>query len=322
MPVVRTSFFGYPRPGELRSFIVELYRPIWVGSGVVWDAAGHVVTNYRCISKLDKDSDELRVVLSGSNGVPLATYPARLLATDTLTDLAVLVVEAGDPEMGAAAALQPARMGTSADLVVGQSVFAIGSPAGLPRSLTAGIVSGVGRSIPSPVGTLIYGAIQTDASITVSSSGGPLLDSSGRVVGINSAAYTRTGSVLPGLLFIPAWQGTQLQLNGVEDVRLMAQLSPVSPDGPIQLSMDCLHGKVVWRVDPLRGTLTFQGLVLQHLPMGRASNMPWGSIGWGIWAVSAERCNASLQSVIVTKCTMVLPRGVISYWRYWSQQYN
>ncbi|GFH10120.1 hypothetical protein HaLaN_05378, partial [Haematococcus lacustris] len=69
----------------------------------------------------------------------------------------------------------------------------------------------------------------------------------------------------------------------------MAQLSPVSPDGPIQLSMDCLHGKVVWRVDPLRGTLTFQGLVLQDLPMGRASNMPWGSIGWGIWAVSAER---------------------------------
>ncbi|KAL6752546.1 trypsin-like cysteine/serine peptidase domain-containing protein [Haematococcus lacustris] len=158
-----------------------------VGSGVVWDAAGHVVTNYRCISKLDKDSDELRVVLSGSNGVPLATYPARLLATDTLTDLAVLVVEA-------AAALQPARMGTSADLVVGQSVFAIGSPAGLPRSLTAGVVSGVGRSIPSPVGTLIYGAIQTDASITVSSSGGPLLDSSARVVGINSAAYTGTGS--------------------------------------------------------------------------------------------------------------------------------
>ncbi|KAL6752545.1 hypothetical protein V8C86DRAFT_584576 [Haematococcus lacustris] len=167
--------------------------------------------------------------------------------------------------------------------------------------------------------------------------------------------------VLPGLLFIPAWQGTQLQLNGVEfscsseaavdssdtnsqgtglaqcavqhvtqwaqlaaatvslqpvavrviivldaslaipssaadtvlqiyrDVRLMAQLSPVSPDGLIQLSMDCLHGKVVWRVDPLRGTLTFQGLVLQDLPMGRASNMPWGSIGWGIWAVSAER---------------------------------
>lgn len=165
-----------------------------VGSGVVWDAAGHVVTNYRCISKLDKDSDELRVVLSGSNGVPLATYPARLLATDTLTDLAVLVVEAGDPGLGAAAALQPARMGTSADLVVGQSVFAIGSPAGLPRSLTAGVVSGVGRSIPSPVGTLIYGAIQTDASITVSSSGGPLLDSSARVVGINSAAYTRTGS--------------------------------------------------------------------------------------------------------------------------------
>ncbi|KAJ9505950.1 hypothetical protein QJQ45_002740 [Haematococcus lacustris] len=200
--------------------------------------------------------------------------------------------------------------------------------------------------------------------------------------------------VLPGLLFIPAWQGTQLQLNGVEfscsseaavdssdtnsqgtglaqcavqhvtqwaqlaaatvslqavavrvivvldaslaipssaadtvlqiyrDVRLMAQLSPVSPDGPIQLSMDCLHGKVVWRVDPLRGTLTFQGLVLQDLPMGRASNMPWGSIGWGIWAVSAERCNASLQSVRVINSTLIMPRTTLDYVVHWFQQYG
>ncbi|GFH20200.1 hypothetical protein HaLaN_17282, partial [Haematococcus lacustris] len=80
--------------------------------------------------------------------------------------------------------------------------------------------------------------------------------------------------------------------------------------------------QVVWRVDPLRGTLTFQGLVLQDLPMGRASNMPWGSIGWGIWAVSAERCNASLQSVRVINSTLIMPRTTLDYVVHWFQQYG
>ncbi|KAJ9515113.1 hypothetical protein QJQ45_028913, partial [Haematococcus lacustris] len=106
----------------------------------------------------------------------------------------------------------------------------------------------------------------------------------------NLTSHAGACSTLTGLLSVRPTPAASCLLwpGSCRDVRLMAQLSPVSPDGPIQLSMDCLHGKVVWRVDPLRGTLTFQGLVLQHLPMGRASNMPWGSIGWGIWAVSAE----------------------------------
>ncbi|GFH13186.1 hypothetical protein HaLaN_09018 [Haematococcus lacustris] len=135
------------------------------------------------------------------------------------------------------------------------------------------------------------------------------------------AVAVRVIIVLDASLAIPS-SAADTVLQIYRDVRLMAQLSPVSPDGPIQLSMDCLHGKVVWRVDPLRGTLTFQGLVLQHLPMGRASNMPWGSIGWGIWAVSAERCNASLQSVRVINSTIIMPRTTLDYVVHWFQQYG
>eukprot|EP00775_Hariotina_reticulata_P008857 gene8857-9036_t len=128
-----------------------------VGTGVVWDKYGHVVTNYHVVSKyvLDKSGQQIDA-------------PPSLL--------------------------NPIRVGTSGDLKVGQSVYAVGNPRGFTKTLTAGIVSGLNRTIPAPTGTRIYGAIQTDASVNAGNSGGPLLDSFGRLVGINTASFTRTSS--------------------------------------------------------------------------------------------------------------------------------
>ncbi|CAI7859024.1 unnamed protein product, partial [Closterium sp. NIES-53] len=94
----------------------------------------------------------------------------------------------------AAPTLYPIPVGSSSDLRVGQSCFAIGNPYGLQHTLTAGVISGLGREIPAPTGAAIRGAIQTDAAINAGNSGGPLLDSFGRIIGVNTATFTRSGS--------------------------------------------------------------------------------------------------------------------------------
>jgi S1-C subfamily serine protease len=90
--------------------------------------------------------------------------------------------------------LQPIPLGTSVDLQVGQKVFAIGSPFGLDQTLTTGVISGLGREIPSRPGRTIDGVIQTDAAINPGNSGGPLLDSAGRLIGVNTAIYSPSGT--------------------------------------------------------------------------------------------------------------------------------
>jgi len=160
-----------------------------VGTGVVWDSYGHIVTNYHCISRLDKSTDVTKILVTDASGRE-QLLPSQLVAMDTMNDLAVLQVVGDD----AVKALQPAKFGSSVDIRVGQSVFAIGSPYGLSKTLSAGVVSGLNRAIPSPVGTRIYGAIQTDAQVNAGNSGGPLLDSSGAVIGINTATFTRSGT--------------------------------------------------------------------------------------------------------------------------------
>ena len=103
-------------------------------------------------------------------------------------DLAVLRIDAP------ADRLQPLLVGTSADLEVGQKVFAIGNPFGLDQTLTTGVISGLGRQIPSRTGRTIDGVIQTDAAINPGNSGGPLLDSRGRLIGVNTAIYSPSGT--------------------------------------------------------------------------------------------------------------------------------
>ena len=137
-----------------------------------------------------------KVLLTDPEGRRAArSFSVRLAGSDAMHDLAVLEIlpsleddddggSNGSPDgaSGGLPNLNTISLGKSSDLRVGQSVFAIGNTFGLTKTLSAGIVSGLNRSIPSPVGTRIYGAVQTDASISAGNSGGPLLDSSGRMV--------------------------------------------------------------------------------------------------------------------------------------------
>lgn len=160
------------------------------GSGFVWDKAGHIVTNYHVVAKLATDRSGLhrcKVYFEDFKGNTFAKE-GKIIGFDPAYDLAVLKVDVeGDK-------LRPALIGTSHDLRVGQSCFAIGNPYGYEHTLTTGVVSGLGREIPSPNGRPIRGAIQTDAAINAGNSGGPLIDSYGHVIGVNTATFTRKGT--------------------------------------------------------------------------------------------------------------------------------
>lgn len=161
-----------------------------IGSGFIWDKFGHIVTNYHVVAKLAMDSSgwqKVQVSVLGGDG-KITVHDASLIGIDSSHDLAVLKIDAPEDR------LTPIPVGTSEDIRVGQNCFAIGNPYGFEHTLTTGVVSGLGREIPSPAGLPIPGAIQTDAAINAGNSGGPLLDSFGRIIGVNTATFTRAGS--------------------------------------------------------------------------------------------------------------------------------
>jgi S1-C subfamily serine protease len=153
--------------------------PEGTGSGFVWDQQGHIVTNYHVI----QNADAARVTLWDHS-----TWKATLVGGYPDKDMAVLHIDAPAHE------LHPIPIGTSADLQVGQKVYAIGNPFGLDQTLTDGIVSALGREINSVTKRSISNVIQTNAAINPGNSGGPLLDSAGRLVGMNTAIYSPSGS--------------------------------------------------------------------------------------------------------------------------------
>lgn len=162
------------------------------GSGFIWDKFGHIVTNYHVIAKLATDQSGLqrcKVFLVDATGNSFVRE-GKIVGFDPANDLAVLKVDIDGHQV------KPVVLGTSRDLRVGQSCFAIGNPFGYENTLTTGVVSGLGREIPSPNGRAIRGAIQTDAAINSGNSGGPLIDSFGHVVGVNTATFTRIGTGL------------------------------------------------------------------------------------------------------------------------------
>jgi len=152
--------------------------PAGTGSGFVWDDRGHVVTNFHVV----QDSDSQKVTLGDTQ------YDAKTVGFARDQDVAVLRIEAPPGR------LVPIRVGTSADLQVGQKVYAIGNPFGLDYTLTNGIVSALGRTIQGVSGATIFDVIQTDAAINPGNSGGPLLDSGGRLIGMNTAIYSPSGA--------------------------------------------------------------------------------------------------------------------------------
>lgn len=153
--------------------------PQGTGSGFIWDAEGHVVTNYHVIH----GASAAKVFLWDHSD-----YDARLVGVYPDKDLAVLLIDAPKTK------LRPIPVGSSHDLQVGQKAFAIGNPFGLDQTLTMGIVSALGREIKSVTRHTIKNVIQTDAAINPGNSGGPLLDSAGRLIGVNTAIYSPSGA--------------------------------------------------------------------------------------------------------------------------------
>ncbi len=153
------------------------------GTGFVWDAAGHIVTNNHVVQAAAQSGGTIAVRLSSGEVVP-----ARLVGTSPAYDLAVL-------QLGRVSRMPPPlAIGTSADLKVGQSTFAIGNPFGLDHTLTTGVISALQRRLPTGEGRELSGVIQTDAAINPGNSGGPLLDSAGRLIGVNTAIFSPSGA--------------------------------------------------------------------------------------------------------------------------------
>jgi len=159
--------------------------PAGSGSGFVWDTKGHVVTNYHVIQQAQKAQV---AGIGEGDSASISSYDAVLVGAEPEKDIAVLKVNAP------AKVLKPIVVGSSSDLLVGQSVFAIGNPFGLDHTLTQGLVSAVGREVQGVAGRPIKGCIQTDAAINPGNSGGPLLDAKGRLIGVNTAIYSPSGA--------------------------------------------------------------------------------------------------------------------------------
>ena len=149
------------------------------GSGFVWNKQGHIVTNFHVVY----GASSIKVTLADRS-----EYKAALIGADPDHDLAVLQIQAPDD------VLSPVTVGTSHDLRVGQKVLAIGNPFGLDHTLTTGVVSALGRTIKSLSNRTIEGVIQTDAAINPGNSGGPLLDGTGRLIGVNTQIVSPSGA--------------------------------------------------------------------------------------------------------------------------------
>jgi S1-C subfamily serine protease len=185
--------FGFPLPQE---------RQTAQGSGFVMDESGYIVTNYHVVA----DATDIEVSFSNKESME-----ARVVGTDEATDVALLKVDAD------ARALTPLELGDSEQVQVGDSVVAIGNPFGLERSVTAGIVSALQRTIESPTDSPIERVIQTDAAVNRGNSGGPLLNAAGHVIGVNSKIATGSDTEVGNVGI-----GFAVPINTVRDV--VAQL--------------------------------------------------------------------------------------------------
>ena len=209
-----------------------------LGSGVIVDPRGYIVTNNHVVDKADR----IRVNLMGDPET--VTYPATVVGVDAETDLAVIKIDAKKP-------LPAARLGNSDAMNVGDWVLAIGSPFGLNETVTAGIVSAIGRNIVP--GRQFESFIQTDAAINPGNSGGPLVNMNGEIIGINTAIYTSGGG----------YQGVGFAMPSNTVVNVYNQL--ISPDhkvmrGSIGVQFNAVPNPAVARVYGVNSGVTIASI--------------------------------------------------------------
>jgi putative serine protease PepD len=209
-------------------------------SGFVIDPRGYVLTNFHVV----QEAQTIEVTLGDQS-----RYPAKFIGGDPRNDIALIKI---DPR---ARKLTPLALGDSRALQVGQRVLAIGNPFGFQSTLTTGVVSALGRTVQTSSQTFIDEAIQTDAAINRGNSGGPLLNSRGEVIGMNTAIFTPTGTTA-GLGF--AIPSNTLKLiaqdlistGRVHRAFLGVEVRPLSPGLAEALSLPVEEGLLIERTTP------------------------------------------------------------------------
>ena len=219
-------FLGFFGPQE--------YQTQALGSGFVWSSDGIIVTNAHVIEGAS------RITVNLSDGTQL---PAQVIGVDADSDLAVLRVKTRN--------LVASPVGTSSDLLIGEPVIAVGNPFGLSGSVTTGVVSALGRSVPSKEqGRTYTDFIQTDASINPGNSGGPLLNIEGKVIGINTAIFANA----QGIGFaIPVDRARKvitdlLRFGAVHQSWVGAATSTLTPEEARRLGIQTSRGALVTRI--------------------------------------------------------------------------
>jgi S1-C subfamily serine protease len=199
------------------------------GSGSIVSPDGYILTNFHVL----ESAQGIRVTLSDGTSLP-----AEMVGEDPSNDVAIIKINPGNKK------LTVITFGDSSKLEVGKRVFAIGNPFGLDRTMTAGIISSVGRTLKAENGRLIKGIIQTDAAINPGNSGGPLLDSQGRMVGLTTAILSRTGQ--------SSGIGFAIPINVIKKIipELIAHHGVIRPDLGITIVQPTDFGLRVMKVDP------------------------------------------------------------------------
>src|ERR1039457_4000670 len=225
---VQYDFFFNPVPVE------------GAGSGFVIDAAGHILTNYHVV----QGAETIEVTLGDQS-----RDKAKYLGAGTRNDIALSQIA----PKGRKIATLP--LGDSRNLLVGQRVLAIGNPFGFQSTLTTGVVSSLGRTVQTSQTTVIDGAIQTDAAINQGNSGGPLLNSHGEVIGINSAIYTLSGTTAGIGFAIPIGTARQIAQDLITEGRVRratmgVEARVISPPVAEALKLPVQEGLLIERVTP------------------------------------------------------------------------
>jgi Do/DeqQ family serine protease len=264
----------------------DQFRALAAGSGVIVDKRGYILTNNHLVD----NSEQIKVRISDESG-RAKEYDGKVIGRDPATDLAVVKIEPEQP-------LPEAKFGDSSKLKVGDWAIAIGDPFGFEKTVTVGVISGLGRSgFPGPLKDVRYqNFIQTDASINPGNSGGPLLNINGEIIGINTfiqAAGTGLGFAIPSAMAIEVYEELVqhgevvrgflgVQIGDLDEGLAAAMKAPdlnaalveeVIPNSPAQAA-GLQHGDIVRSVDgqPIQTSKMLQQIIAHKKP-GQVVNL-------------------------------------------------